>query len=63
MSFENLLFFGDAGNGDLFAYKVLGGRASNIDIFVWNHEDDSRTFIAGSLKNFLEYWLTGKLKI
>ncbi|MQY34015.1 hypothetical protein SRB17_19810 [Streptomyces sp. RB17] len=40
MPFDPLLFFADAGNGDLFA---LLPRIDRPDVFVWNHEDDSRT--------------------
>jgi hypothetical protein len=32
-------------------------------VFVWNHEDDSRTWVAPSLRVYLEWWLTGKIKI
>jgi hypothetical protein len=63
MSFENLLFFADAGNGDQFAFRIIQGAIRRPDIFVWNHEDDSRTWAAPSLKHYLEWWLTGKLKV
>jgi hypothetical protein len=43
MPFNCLLFFADAGNGDQFAFAVLNGESHREDIFVWNHEDDSRT--------------------
>lgn len=63
MPFDNLLFFGDAGNGDQFAFTILRGGVTRSDIFVWNHEDDSRTWIAPSLKIFYDWWLTGKIII
>ncbi len=63
MSFENLLFFADAGNGDQFALSIIQGVIGRPDIFVWNHEDDSRTWAAPSLKHYLDWWLTGKLKV
>jgi SMI1-KNR4 cell-wall len=63
MSFENLLFFADAGNGDQFALRIIQGVIGRPDIFVWNHEDDSRTWAAPSLKHYLDWWLTGKLKV
>ena len=62
MPFDSLLFFGDAGNGDQFAFPIVGGRVRK-DVFVWNHEDDSRSWVAPSLAKFLEWWLTGELKI
>ncbi|MFU9037500.1 MULTISPECIES: SMI1/KNR4 family protein [Streptomyces] len=40
MPFDPLPFFADAGNGDLFA---LLAKIDRPDVFVWNHEDDSRT--------------------
>jgi SUKH superfamily protein len=63
MPFENLLFFADAGNGDQFAFRIIQGVIRRPDIFVWNHEDDSRTWAAPSLREYLEWWLTGKLSV
>lgn len=61
MSFDELLFFGDAGNGDQFAFPICGRVVRKPDVFVWNHEDDSRTWVAPSLRVYLEWWLTGKI--
>ncbi len=63
MPFDHLLFFADAGNGDQFAFGILNRKIRNPDIFVWNHEDDSRTWVAPSLDVYLEWWLNGKLKV
>lgn len=63
MPFDHLLFFADAGNGDQFAFGILNRKIRNSDIFVWNHEDDSRTWVAPSLDVYLEWWLNGKLKV
>jgi SMI1-KNR4 cell-wall len=63
MAFDQLLFFADAGNGDLFAFVVLNRAVRRPDIFVWNHEDDSRTWVAPSLQKYLERWLNGTLKV
>ncbi len=60
MPFDPLLFFADAGNGDLFA---LLAKIDRPDVFVWNHEDDSRTWAAPSLGKYLEWWLTGQIKL
>jgi hypothetical protein len=62
MPFDPLLFFGDAGNGDQFAYTICGGRV-RPDIFVWNHEDDSRSWKAPSLERYFEWTFAGKLKV
>lgn len=62
MPFDPLLFFGDAGNGDQFAYTIRAGRV-RADIFVWNHENDSRTWIAPDLQRYLEWTFSGLLKV
>lgn len=63
MPFDCLLFFADAGNGDQFAYTILDKEIRRNDIFVWNHEDDSRTWIASTLKQFIEKWIKGEISI
>jgi hypothetical protein len=63
MPFDCLLFVADAGNGDLFGYSVLNGAIQKDDIFVWNHEDDSRTWVAPSLQTFIEWWTGGKISV
>jgi hypothetical protein len=63
MSFDSLLFFADAGNGDQFAFPVQSGEVRRQEVFVWNHENDSRTWAAPSLDLYLQWWLTGRLKL
>jgi hypothetical protein len=58
MPFEPLLFFADAGNGDQFAFVM---RDRPADVFVWDHETDSRTMVAPSLATYLEWWLDGRI--
>ena len=60
MPFDPLLFFADTGNGDQFAFVLTPPRD---DIFVWDHETDSRTWAAGSLDQYLQWWVDGTLKI
>ena len=59
MPFDALLFFGDAGDGDQFFYRILDGAVRDTDIFVWAHETDSRTWSAASLESFLVSHLRG----
>ena len=59
LPFEGLVFFSDGGNGDQFAISLRGPQ----DIYVWNHEDDSRTWVASTLVEFLRRWMTGELQI
>ncbi len=64
MPFTNLLFFGDTGNGDQFAFPIhANGKIKRDDIFAWNHEDDSRNWVAPSLKLFFDWWSNGKIKL
>jgi len=63
MPFDCLLFFADAGNGDQFAFPIQDGKVRRGDVFVWNHEDDSRAWVAPSLSEYLEWWLNGKLVV
>jgi hypothetical protein len=57
MPFDSLTFFADAGDGNQFAVAMRG----NFEVYCWNHENDSRTWIAPSIIRFLEDYLTGKL--
>jgi len=59
MPFDCLLFFGDLGNGDQFAYSILNSEIRRKDIFEWNHEDDSRTWAASNLYRYIEKMLKG----
>lgn len=63
MPFDHLLFFSDNGCGDLFGYKILNGRIQTEDIYVWNHEDDSRMWVASSLKVFIKGCILGEITI
>lgn len=61
MAFDHLLFFSDNGCGDLFGYKILNGSIQAEDIYVWNHEDDSRMWVASSLEVFIKGWILGEI--
>lgn len=60
MPFEPLLFFGDAGNGDQFALR--SPPVERGDVFAWDHESDSRTWVAPDVETYLRWWLTGKIR-
>ncbi|USK47889.1 SMI1/KNR4 family protein [Bacillus sp. CMF12] len=57
------LFFSDVGNGDFFGFSIVNGSIQNEDIYVWNHEDDSRSVIALSLEEFIKGWTVGEFSI
>ncbi|MBD8071591.1 SMI1/KNR4 family protein [Bacillus sp. PS06] len=61
MPFDHLLFFSDNGCGDLYGFNILNGSIQTEDIYVWNHEDDSRTWVASSLEGFIRGWITGEI--
>ncbi|WP_310727893.1 SMI1/KNR4 family protein [Streptomyces sp. N2A] len=50
MPFDALLFFGDNGGGDQFAFVQKPERP---DVFVWEHESDSRRWVANNLRDYL----------
>jgi hypothetical protein len=52
MSFDGLLFFGAAGNGDQYGFRVL--EDAPADVFLWDHEDDSRQWFARGLEDYFE---------
>jgi hypothetical protein len=59
MPFDGLVFFADAGNGDQFALSLSG----NCEVYVWDHETDSRSWVAPSVMAYLEGWMTGRIKV
>ena len=59
MPFDGMVFFADAGNGDQFGLSLSG----NQDVYAWNHEDDSRTWVAPTVMRYLEEWMTGRLTL
>ena len=63
MPFDHVMFFGDAGNGDQFFIPLIDGNLDKQDVFVWNHEDDSRTWVAPSIPKYIEWYLDGRIKI
>lgn len=63
MPLDTLLFFADAGDGELFAMGIIEGIIQLPYVYVWNPIDDSRTWVAPSIRKYLEWWLTGKLSL
>ncbi|MGW4533085.1 SMI1/KNR4 family protein [Nocardia sp. NPDC004340] len=52
-TFDQLVFFGDNGGGDQFAYVGESpGQAAGV--YVWDHETDERTRVASSLTDYLQ---------
>lgn len=61
MPFDCLLFIAEVGNGDQFAYRILDGAVRSNDIYVWDHETDSRIWVASSLADYLQRFLDGRI--
>jgi hypothetical protein len=49
-SFDSLLFFGDNGGGDQFAFSV---DPAVPGIYAWIHETDERRIVANDLRDYL----------
>lgn len=60
MPFDSLLFFADEGNGDLYGYAILNNQTDSSNIFVWEHETDSRILHSYSLEQYFLARLTPK---
>lgn len=63
MAFDNLLFFADAGNGSQFFFPISANKDTRESVFIWSHEDDSRLWVAPNLEKYIDWWLSGKIKI
>jgi hypothetical protein len=61
MPFDPLLFFADDGGGDQFAFRVLDGDIP-LGVFRWDHENDSRTWVAPDLHRYLEWLAEGRFE-
>lgn len=64
MPFDHLLFIGEAGNGDLFAYPIMsdGNARYKNDIFRWDHEMDNRSWVANNLEQYLRGFTDGSIE-
>ena len=47
-------------NGVNGEYGLGVARGPRDDVFVWDHENDSRTWFASSLHQYLEWFMTGE---
>jgi hypothetical protein len=53
MPFDPMLFFGDNGGGDQYAYRILAGGIEYMSVYEWEHETDSRNWFARDLRDYL----------
>lgn len=55
MTFDSMLCFTEAGNGDLYFFPIQAdGKINRPDIFLWKHETDSREWVAADLHRFVK---------
>jgi hypothetical protein len=53
MPFDHLLFFGDDGGGNQFAFAIhADGQIHKPDVYQWEHETDARSWFAAHLESF-----------
>ncbi len=57
-AFDRLLFFAEAGNGDLYGFPIEAGAVREDTVVEWDHELDEATRVASSLRDFLHWWAT-----
>ncbi|MGW7279205.1 SMI1/KNR4 family protein [Streptomyces sp. NPDC054844] len=50
MPFDSLVFFGDSGGGDQFAFVCQPPRR---EVFVWDHETDGRNLVSPGLESYV----------
>jgi SMI1-KNR4 cell-wall len=53
MSLTSLFAFGGPGNGDRFFIPITPNGNYRRGVYLWNHENDSRTWLANGIKDFL----------
>lgn len=58
MPFDCLLFFGDNGGGDQFAYPITSTGVDDLRIYMWDHETDGRPCYSYSIERYLRQLLT-----
>src|SRR5260221_14677143 len=64
MPFDHLLFFGGAGvDGILFGFAIIRGRIDRDRVYAWYPIEDNRELKATSLREYVEGWLSGRVKV
>ncbi len=63
MGFGLLSLFGDAGDGDQFAFAIRENGEVGAEVYAWGHEDDSRRWVASDLRGYVDGWLTGVIAV
>ena len=61
MPLDCLLFFAGNGCGDYYGYQIRKSGLCPYNIFLWDHEYDSRTWAAGSMDEFVSRYCDGEI--
>jgi hypothetical protein len=59
----DLLFFGDPGTEDVFAYRIRDGVVTEPDVYLWAHLSSAARWIASDLQALLDAWFCGDLEL
>jgi hypothetical protein len=60
----DLLFFGDTGSEDLFAYRISGdGEVSGPDVYLWRYQPGTARWVASDLQALLDAWFSRELEL
>lgn len=54
MPLDVFLFFAENGCGDYFGYSIKKNGEIDNNIFMWDHESDSRNWVSNGLAHFIE---------
>jgi hypothetical protein len=60
---EDLLFFGDLGEGRLLAYELVGDEIDETDVYVWQPDLREAVWVASDLQSMLDDWARGEVSV
>lgn len=58
---EDLLFFGDMGEGRLLAYELKVDEIAETDVYLWQPDLREAVWVASDLQSLLDDWYRGDL--
>lgn len=61
MPLDCLLFFAGNGSGDYYGYQIRKEGICSYNIFIWDHEYDNRTWVAGGMHEFISKYCNGEI--
>jgi hypothetical protein len=60
----DLLFFGDTGTADLFAYRITAdGAVCEPDVYLWKYQPGTARWVASDLQSLLDAWFSRELEL